>query len=217
MIAVIDYGMGNLRSVQKALEAVGGRAKVTSSPSGILGADKVVFPGVGAFRQAMDELRRRRLAGPITDAIASGKPFLGLCLGMQLLFDESEEGGASKGLGILRGAVRQFRLRRAARRLKVPHMGWNTIQIKNQISKRENKKESPSILRGVPDGSFMYFVHSYVVEPEDRSCVLTTTRYGGRFVSGVQRENICAFQFHPEKSQRLGLRILSNFVNLYNK
>ncbi len=205
MIAIIDYGMGNLRSVQKALEASGGKTKVVASGRALRGADKIVFPGVGAFRDAMSELKKRVFIGAIKEAIAEGKPFLGLCLGLQLLFEESEEGGRVKGLGLLAGRVKRFRFRGTG--LKVPHMGWNEIKIKNKF---KNLK----ILKNIPDGSFMYFVHSYYAEPEDKSVILATTDYGSRFASGVCKGNIYGLQFHPEKSQRLGLKILENFVRL---
>ena len=205
MIAVIDYGMGNLRSVQKALERVGGRAKIVSSARGLSRADKLVLPGVGAFGDAMKELRKLGLVEPIKKAIQDGKIFLGLCLGLQLLFDESEESRGVKGLGILKGKVRRFK----ARGLKVPHMGWNNIA---QSAKR--KAENSEILNGVKDGAFMYFVHSYYAEPKDKAVILTTTDYGTNFTSGIWRDNIYAFQFHPEKSQKTGLNLLSNFVKL---
>ena len=205
MIAVIDYGMGNLRSVQKALEKVGAKARVTSDPADIKRCDKVVFPGVGAFGDAMKELRRRGLVDPIKDAVAGGKPFLGLCLGLQLLFEKSEEAPGIKGLSILKGEVKKFRFPK--NRLKVPHMGWNSIT-------KTAKGPIPRILKGIPDGSYMYFVHSYFVKPGDKKIVLTTTDYGIDFVSGVCRDNIYGLQFHPEKSQALGLKILDNFVGL---
>jgi glutamine amidotransferase len=208
MIAVIDYGMGNLRSVQKALEVSGANAKVTSLPADIEKADKLVFPGVGAFGEAMHELKRRDLVDPIKDAIRNGKTFLGLCLGLQLLFEKSEEDPGVKGLSIFKGEVKRFKFPKK-RSLKVPHMGWNSII-------RGSRFQAPGsrILSGVPDGSYMYFVHSYYVKPEDRSIALTMTDYGIDFVSGVHKDNIYALQFHPEKSQELGLKILKNFVSL---
>lgn len=202
MIAVIDYGMGNLRSVQKALEEVGARTKVTSKPSDVKRCSKVVFPGVGAFGDAMKELRRLGLDDAIRGAIVSGKPFLGLCLGLQLLFEKSEEAPGVKGLCMLKGDVKRFRLVREG--LKVPHMGWNTI---------EERAESP-LLNDLPDHPFVYFVHSYYVRPKDASVVLTTTDYGIRFASSVRKENIYGLQFHPEKSQAVGLKMLDNFVRL---
>ena len=202
MIAVIDYGMGNLRSVQKALEVSGAKTKVTSNAKDIEKCSKLVFPGVGAFGAAMKELKRLKLVDPIRDAIAEGKPFLGLCLGLQLLFDKSEEAPGVKGLSILKGEVRRFKVKD----LKIPHMGWNCI---NQKPKTKNK-----ILDGVPNGSYMYFVHSYYVKPKDKGVILTTTDYGTEFVSGVCMDNVYGLQFHPEKSQETGLKILKNFVGL---
>lgn len=206
MIAVIDYGMGNLRSVQKALEVVGAKAKITSIPEDLKGCERIVFPGVGAFGDAMKELKRRGLARPIKDAIAEGKPFLGLCLGVQLLFEKSDEAPGVKGLGVLKGEVKRFRFK--DKRLKVPHMGWNNIARSSKF------KAQSKILKGIPDGAFMYFVHSYYVKPKDKKAVLTTTDYGIKFVSGICKDNIYGFQFHPEKSQELGLKILKNFVRL---
>jgi glutamine amidotransferase len=205
MIAVIDYGMGNLRSVQKALEEVGAKARVTSDPDDLKHCDKVVLPGVGSFGDAMKELKCRGLIDPIKDAIAGGKLFLGLCLGLQLLFEESEESPGVKGLSILKGEVRRFRFPKNG--LKVPHMGWNSIT-------KAAKGAGARILKGVPDGSHVYFVHSYYAKPKDRTAILTTTDYGIDFVSGVCKHNIYGLQFHPEKSQALGLKLLDNFVKL---
>jgi imidazole glycerol-phosphate synthase subunit HisH len=205
MIAVIDYGMGNLRSVQKALEEVGAKARVTSDPADLKRCSKVVFPGVGAFGDAMKELRRRRLVDPIKDAIACGKPFLGLCLGLQLLFEKSEEAPGVKGLSVLKGEVKRFHFPKKG--LKVPHMGWNSIT-------KEANGPGAKILKGISDGSYVYFVHSYYVKPKDRKSVLTMTDYGADFVSGICKDNIYGLQFHPEKSQELGLKILKNFVGL---
>ncbi len=206
MIAIIDYGMGNLRSVEKALQRAGAKVKVTSKPADVSGCDKLVLPGVGAFGDAMKELKDLRLIRPIKDAISRGVPFLGLCLGAQLLFDDSEESPGVKGLSVLSGRVKRFDLRKES--LKVPHMGWNSIQGPGF------RGESSEILRGVPEGSYMYFVQSYYMKPSDKDIVFTTTEYGSGFVSGVRRENLYGFQFHPEKSQALGLKILDNFVKL---
>jgi len=203
VIVVIDYGMGNLRSVQKAIELFCPDVKVSSSSRDILAADKIILPGVGAFGKAMEELRKRNLIKTILETIKKGKPFLGICLGLQLLFSESEEAGRIKGLGILKGKVKRFNV---TGNLKIPHMGWNNIKSKT------NPKSQ--ILEGVTDGSYMYFVHSYYVEPEDRDIVLCETDYGVKFTSGIQKDNIVAFQFHPEKSQRVGLKIVENFVKL---
>ena len=206
MIAVIDYGMGNLRSVQKALEVVGAKTILTSKPGDLKRCEKIVFPGVGSFGEAMRELKRLKLVEPIKDAIAEGKPFLGLCLGLQLLFEKSEESPGVKGLCILKGESKRFKFSGPKAVLKVPHMGWNEIKPRA----RKNIK----ILKGVLSGSYMYFVHSYYVKPKDKSVTLTTTDYGIDFVSGISKDNIYAFQFHPEKSQALGLKILNNFVRL---
>lgn len=200
MIAVIDYGMGNLRSVQKALEVVGARTKVTSCPEDLGKCSKIVFPGVGSFGDAMKELDSRGLIEPITAAICRGKPFLGLCLGLQLLFEKSEEAPGVDGLCILRGEVKRFR----GIGLKVPHMGWNDIK----------KRPGTPILKGVPNNSYMYFVHSYYVKPKDKGIILTSTDYGFAFVSGICKGNVYGFQFHPEKSQGIGLKLLENFVRL---
>jgi len=214
MIVVIDYGMGNLHSVRKALEVVGARAKVSSRPEDIKKAERIVFPGVGSFGEAMRELKRRKLVTPIKDAIAAGKPFLGLCLGLQLLFEKSEESPGVRGLGVLRGEVKRFRrssfvVRRSKEAYKIPHMGWNTIR---RITNHESR--ITQVLKNVPNGSYMYFVHSYYVKPKDKKIILTTTDYGINFASGVCRDNIYGLQFHPEKSQALGLRILRNFITL---
>lgn len=214
MIAVIDYGMGNLRSVQKALELVGAKTRVTSSPRDIERAEKVVFPGVGAFGDSMRELKRRKLVMPIKESIASGRPFLGLCLGMQLLFESSEEAPGVEGLGVMRGRVKRFRFlkdegRRMKDALKIPHMGWNTISRPSSFVPRPS-----SLLKGIDDGTYMYFVHSYYVIPKDPEVVLTVTDYGFDFASGVEKGNIFGLQFHPEKSQEVGIRMLRNFVKI---
>lgn len=201
MIAVIDYKMGNLRSVEKALQVVGGRTKVTSDPKDLAKADKIVFPGVGSFGEAAAELKRLKLIEPLKGAIADGKPFLGLCLGLQLLFEKSEEAPGVKGLGVLAGEVKRFRPKTKA--FKVPHMGWNSIA-----------GSGGGLLKGVADGAFMYFVHSYYVKPADKGIILTTTDYGITFASSVCKDNIFGLQYHPEKSQDVGLRIVRNFVRM---
>jgi glutamine amidotransferase len=204
MITIIDYGMGNLRSVQKAFELFYRDVRIASSPKEVLASDKVVLPGVGAFSKAMEELQKRDLIEPVKEVIKKGIPFLGICLGLQLLFSESEEGGRIKGLGILKGRVRRFK---DADGFKIPHMGWNKIT-------QERKQQASGILAGVPDESYMYFVHSYFVDPEDKAIILCKTDYIRNFTSSIHGGNIYAFQFHPEKSQRLGLRIIKNFVEL---
>jgi len=197
-ISIIDYGMGNLRSVQKGLERVGYPAEVTRDPEAIERADGVVLPGVGAFRACMDNLREYGLIDTVRRVADGGKPFLGICLGMQLLFEESEEFGKVEGLGLLRGKVVRFPDRPG---LKVPHMGWN------QIRKVQNLRH----LESVEEGASVYFVHSYYVVPSDTSVIATTTDYGQQFVSAVARDNVFATQYHPEKSQKVGLKILENF------
>jgi glutamine amidotransferase len=201
MIAIVDYEMGNLRSVQKGFAKVGHEAIISGDPTVLAKADKIVLPGVGAFPDAMRELNRRRLVEPIREAIAAGKPFLGICLGLQLLFDVGYEGGRHEGLGILAGEVRRFEL---PLEFKVPHMGWNQLAI---------RRPAPQ-LAGLEDGVYCYFVHSYYVAPADRAVIATETDYGGPFCSMVWRDNIFATQFHPEKSQADGLRILKNFVEV---
>jgi len=208
MIAVIDYGMGNLRSVQKALEFVGAKVIVTHDPDLILNANSVVLPGVGAFKDCMANLKKLKLVDPIRKFIDGGKPFLGICLGLQVLFEESEEYGPVAGLGILPGKVVKFpggsSETKNGRPIKIPHMGWNQIKVKKNVP----------LFRGVGDAPYFYFVHSYYVVPEDQNMIATVTNYGVEFVSGIQHKNIYAFQFHPEKSQTLGLSILERFSNL---
>lgn len=208
MIAVIDYGMGNLRSVAKAFESVGADVIVSSEPEDILKADSVVLPGVGAFRDCMENLQEKKLDQVVRDFIDSGKPFLGICLGLQLLFDESIEFGCVRGLGILPGKVVQFKPQPAQPgnrdALKVPHVGWNIVSI---------KKRQP-LFESAPEDPYFYFVHSFYVVPDDPEVIATTTHYGIEFVSGIQHNNIYAFQFHPEKSQKLGLSILEKFAQL---
>ena len=200
--------MGNLRSVQKALEFVGAKVIVTHDPDLILSADSVVLPGVGAFKDCMANLNKLSLIDPIRKFIDSEKPFLGICLGLQVLFEESEEYGPVPGLGILPGKVVKFidgsSDTRKGPQIKIPHMGWNQIKV---------KKNAP-LFAGVGDSPYFYFVHSYYVVPEDPEMVATVTHYGIEFVSGIQHKNIYAFQFHPEKSQTLGLSILERFSNL---
>src|SRR5262245_59578316 len=200
-IAIIDYQMGNLRSVQKGFEMVGHAATITSDPGVLAVADKIVLPGVGAFGDAIAELRRRELVQPIREAIAAGKPFLGICLGLQLLFDVGYEGGEFEGLGVLRGKVVRFDIPPP---LKVPHMGWNRARFKHR---------APA-LEGIADETFFYFVHSYYVIPDNQDLVAIESDYGHPFCAAVWRDNLFATQFHPEKSQANGLRILKNFAEL---
>lgn len=197
-ISIVDYGMGNLRSVQKGLERVGFAAEVTRDAERIAAAAGVVLPGVGAFGACMDNLRAYGLVDVVREAIRRGKPFLGICLGLQLLFEESEEFGPVAGLGIFPGRVVRFS---DIGELKVPHMGWNRIR----------KRQDVPHLRGIDDGAFVYFVHSYYVVPADPTLIATTTDYGHEFTSAIARDNVFATQYHPEKSQKVGLRILENF------
>ena len=198
MIAIVDYGMGNLRSVQKGFERAGYEAEVTGEIGKITSARGVVLPGVGAFQACMENLERFGLIEAIREVVRQNKPFLGICLGFQLLFSESEEFGLQKGLDLLPGRVVGFNARNG---LKIPHMGWNRI---------DKKKETP-FLEGISSGDYVYFVHSYYVRPENSSLVATTTDYEKPFVSSIATDHLFACQFHPEKSQELGLRILSNF------
>ena len=205
MIAVIDYGMGNLRSVEKGLEKVGAKEVViVSHPDILKDAQKVVLPGVGAFKDAITGLEERGLISPIKDFIKSGKPFLGICLGLQILFSESEEGGLYKGFDIIKGRVKRL----PGGDVKIPHIGWNSIKkLKMRI------KECP-LLIDVPDNAYFYFDHSYYVDPVDDEVIATETIHGINFASMLWKDNIYATQFHPEKSQRLGLEILEKFVRL---
>lgn len=199
MITIIDYGMGNLRSVQKGFERVGCAAEVTNDPQKIAEAEKLVLPGVGAFADAIAELRRRELVEPILAAIAADKPFLGVCLGLQLLFETSYEDGTHEGLGVLAGEVVRFEL---PHEYKVPHMGWNQIEI---------RRRAP-IFEGIADQAHVYFVHSYYVVPKDQDVIATVTNYPEPFCSAIWRGRLYATQFHPEKSQADGLQILKNFA-----
>ncbi len=205
MIAVVDYGMGNLRSAQKALERVGHPAVVTDDPTEIERADAVVLPGVGAFADCYVGLEQRGLMETIVDAMRSGKPFLGICVGLQLLFEQSEEGRGARGLGVFAGRVVRFP-DAAQTGLKVPHMGWNRV-------KPTGTATNP-ILEILEDEPYMYFVHSYYAAPCDTELILATSEYGMEFPAVVGRDNVFAVQFHPEKSQRKGLALLETFGNL---
>jgi glutamine amidotransferase len=199
MVAIVDYQMGNLHSVQKACSKVGLKSKLVNHAADIRKAQAVILPGVGAFGQAMQHLTSRRLVKALKEAAASGKPFLGICLGMQLLFDYSEEFGRHEGLGIFPGKVVPF-----PKKLKVPHMGWNQIVV---------EQKNP-FFRGVPNQAYMYFVHSFYCVPKDPGVVLTTTDYGLSFTSAAGRARVCGIQFHPEKSQNTGLVIYRNLANM---
>lgn len=203
-VAIIDYGAGNLRSVEKAFQKVGVSAEVTKDKSSIRGAKGIVFPGVGSFDAAINELRALSLEGVIEEAIALGKPFLGICLGMQHLFESSEE-GKEKGLGILPGVVKKFNFAATPwSNQSIPHMGWNRLLI---------KRRAP-IFEGIEEGTMFYFAHSYYAAPQDEQIVATRTDYGIEFVSAVWKGNIYGIQFHPEKSGEAGLKLLRNFGTL---
>ncbi|HSR11496.1 MAG TPA: imidazole glycerol phosphate synthase subunit HisH [Thermodesulfobacteriota bacterium] len=211
MIVIVDYGMGNLRSVHKALERAGFPAVVTQDPEAVRKADGLVVPGVGAFGKAMENLETLGLVKPILAFIESGRPFLGICLGLQLLFSTSDEFGSRSGLGVFPGRVVRFPFSMpggaaddSRRSLKVPHMGWNSVGL---------RRGHPA-LHGVAPGTHFYFVHSFYPVPDDPGVVATTTDYGGEFTSSVARGNLFACQFHPEKSQAEGLKILKNFGNM---
>jgi glutamine amidotransferase len=200
MIVILDYGMGNLRSVQKAIEAVGSSAAIVSDPDRVRAASKVILPGVGAFADAMTELERTGLDEAFREAVRAGKPCLGVCLGLQLLFDSSTEDGDHKGLGILPGQVVRFT---PLPGLKIPHMGWNTLRV----------RQPAPILKGLPAHSYVYFVHSYHAVADNPADVAAESDYPEPFTAVVWRDNLTACQFHPEKSQGVGLKIYENFVN----
>ncbi len=203
MIALIDYGAGNLRSVHKALRHLGAEVRLVSRPEGLQDVQAVVLPGVGAFDDCLNALRRQELIGACQDFIQTGKPFLAICVGYQALFERSEEfNSRAAGLGVFAGRVVRFS---ASHGLKIPQIGWNQLQIV--------RPDCP-LFRGVPDGSYVYFVHSFYPQPADETIVATRTDYGDLFASAIWRGNVFATQFHPEKSQEVGLRILRNFVEL---
>ncbi len=199
MVAIVDYHMGNLHSVLKACTRVGLPARLAATPAAIRRAAAVILPGVGAFGHAMVQLTRRRLIGALQEAATSGKPFLGICLGMQLLFDHSLEFGRHSGLGLLAGRVVPF-----PKGLKVPHMGWNRL----------TRTGASPFLRGVPDRAYMYFVHSFHCVPADPAVLLATTEYGLTVAAAVGRGNLCGTQFHPEKSQTQGLQVYRNLARM---
>ncbi len=211
MIAIVDYGMGNLRSVEKGFFKIGVDARVVSDSKAVDDARAIVLPGVGAFRDCMRNLKEMSLAESVVRSIQKGKPYLGICLGLQVLFTESEEFGVHNGFDILKGKVVRFRSKLKdvdnINVLKIPHMGWNNVKILKR----------PPIFDGIPDGAFFYFVHSFYVVPDDASTIATTTEYGINFTSMVWKENIFATQFHPEKSQEVGLKILKNFGDFVRK
>ena len=207
MIAIVDTGIGNLRSVQKAFERVGHAAVITQAPEQIASAHAVVLPGQGAFRDCMAHLGERDLLEPVLEFVRAGRPYLGICLGLQVLMTESDEFGCHKGLNVIPGRVRRFpggMTDGQGNPLKVPHMGWNQACLTRR----------PPIFDGIPERAYFYFAHSYMVEPLGDAVIATTTDYGLQFVSGIWYENMFAVQFHPEKSQLQGLRLLKNFADL---
>ena len=203
MLAVVDYGMGNLRSVAKAVEHLGGKVLVTDNPKVLAKADKIIFPGVGHFGKAMNQLRRRKLLTVIKKRISEGIPFFGICLGMQLLFSESEESPGVKGLGVIAGRVKRFPPQAG---LAVPHMGWNSINI--------NKNKRNILFSRIKNKAYFYFAHSYYCVPDEKEVFTAETVYGLSFCSALSKGNIFGIQFHPEKSQKNGLRVLANFLKL---
>jgi glutamine amidotransferase len=206
MIGIIDYEMGNLGSVLKGFEKVGGDARIINTPEEIAKVDKLVLPGVGAFADAIRTLREKELVGPILEYVAGGRPFLGICLGLQLLFDVSYEDGEHTGLGIIPGKVVPFDFSniQTERKLKIPHMGWNQLRWQRPVP----------VLAGLEQGCSVYFVHSYYVVPDDPAVTATVTDYGVDFTSMIWKDNVYATQFHPEKSQKVGLKMLENFARL---
>lgn len=205
MIALVDYGISNLRSVQKAFEHLDTEVTLVDTPDRLAQADRLILPGVGAFPAGMRGLQERGLSEPIKQAACEGKPLIGICLGMQLLFEASDEMGETKGLGLLPGKVTRLGgPLSAVRGLKIPHMGWNQLDVIHDHS----------LVHDLASGSYAYFVHSYAIYPDDQSIVLATTDYGGPFASIVARGKVCGLQFHPEKSQAVGLKLLRNFLSL---
>lgn len=201
MIAIIDYGAGNLQSVKKALDFIGAESVTTDNPETINACDKILLPGVGSFGDAMDSMNKKGLVETVKQNALSGKAFLGICLGLQLLFEESEESPRVQGLGIFKGKIRKFP---SGMGLKIPHIGWNSLEI----------KQKDALFKGIPENSYVYFVHSYYLEAEDLNDVATVTNYGIDFHSAVGKGNIFATQFHPEKSGDVGLQILRNFASM---
>lgn len=201
MIGIIDYDAGNIRSVEKALSYLGEKTVVSRDPDILKSVDKVILPGVGSFGQAMENLHRYELVPVIRDMIEDGKPFLGICLGLQLLFESSEESPGAEGLGILKGKILKIP---SSPGLKIPHMGWNSLQLQN----------NGRLFRNIPQDTYVYFVHSYYLQADDEDIVAATTEYGVKIHVAVEKDNIFACQFHPEKSSTVGLQILKNFVSL---
>ena len=201
MIAIIDYGAGNLQSVKKAFDFIGAESVITDNPEIINACDRILLPGVGSFGDAMDSMAKSGLVETVKQNALSGKPFLGICLGLQLLFEESEESLGVKGLGIFKGKIKKFS---SDMGLKIPHIGWNSLEI----------KQKDGIFKNIPENSYVYFVHSYYLQAEDKNDIATVTNYGISFHSAVGKNNIFATQFHPEKSGDVGLQILRNFASM---
>ena len=201
MIAIIDYGAGNLQSVKKAFDFIGAESVITNNPEVINACDRILLPGVGSFGDAMDSMAKSGLVETVKQNALSGKPFLGICLGLQLLFEESEESPGVKGLGIFKGKIKKFSPDMG---LKIPHIGWNSLEI----------KQNDTLFKGIPENSYVYFVHSYYLHAEDEEDIATITNYGIDFHSAVGKNNIFATQFHPEKSGDVGLQILKNFASM---
>ena len=201
MIAIIDYGAGNLQSVKKAFDFIGAESVITNDPKVILSADKILLPGVGSFGDAMDSMQKNGLVETVKECALSGKPFLGICLGLQLLFEESEESPGVNGLGIFKGKIKKFS---SDMGLKIPHIGWNSLEI----------KQKDTLFKNIPENAYVYFVHSYYLHAEDENDIATVTNYGIDFHSAVGKNNIFATQFHPEKSGDVGLQILRNFASM---
>jgi glutamine amidotransferase len=199
MVTIVDYGSGNLRSVQKAFERLGAQARITDDPQVVAASERVVLPGVGAFGDAMRQLHARGLVAPLLEHIRADRPFFGICMGLQLLFERGWEGGEHAGLGVLAGDVARFDLPAG---MKVPHMGWNTVEWRGRSRSAD----------AVGAGEYFYFVHSYHARPSDPAVVAATTDYGGPFCSAVSRGRLFATQFHPEKSQAVGMRLLKTFL-----
>lgn len=201
MIAIIDYGAGNLQSVKKAFDFIGAESVITDNPEIINACDRILLPGVGSFGDAMDSMHKSGLVETVKQNALSGKPFLGICLGLQLLFEESEESPGVKGLGIFKGKIKKFS---SDMGFKIPHIGWNSLSV----------KQNDTIFKGIPENSYVYFVHSYYLHAEDENDIATITNYGIDFHSAVGKNNIFATQFHPEKSGDVGLQILRNFASM---
>ncbi len=201
MVAIIDYGAGNLSSVKKALDFLGAESEITKDRDKIMAASHIILPGVGSFGDAMDSMNRRGLTETVKEAALSGKPFLGICLGLQLLFESSEESPGVQGLGLLKGKIVEIPKDRG---LKVPHIGWNSVSL----------KQTDGIFKGIDQNSYFYFVHSYYLKGADEDAVAATTDYGVEIQCAVQQGNLCATQFHPEKSSKTGLQVLKNFLSM---